>query len=291
MISKRWAILLSVLCSRARAAPPAVTIAPSPTGASCSFHVDHWDCTSLCTETSSWYGISTTVTNFDEFQNSLDSVYKSRSLTGNSIPVHTTAFTFPGLGYITAYGYYNSEALKSAGYQIISGVSTITEPCKPTASLPPSPTGSDCTPHGDHFLRKHANPMVTTGIALPACPNLRRRQEPLQQANHQLLLPVNLMTIIGTVPQASQYLQRHLGGLLQRANRLQPLLPANPMETTGTALQACHTLQPLQGPLHQANHQQPRLANLMTIIGTVPQASQYLQHHLEDLPQRASRQE
>ncbi|EEP75448.1 predicted protein [Uncinocarpus reesii 1704] len=158
MALHRWAvaIVISVLHGHTLAYPRAVTVPPSPTGASCTLHEDHWDCTSFCTTTSSWSGIATTVTDFGAFKSSLDAEYSTGPFSGNKVPVHTTAFSFPGAGLITAYGYYDSNALKSAGYEIISGVTSITGLCEPTATLPPSPTGSSCHPHGDHW---HCEPL------------------------------------------------------------------------------------------------------------------------------------
>lgn len=105
----------------------------------------------ICTSTSAYYGIATTVTDYDAFLSSLDAVYSTgtRPFTDTEIPVHTSVFDFPGLGTITAYGFYDASALRAAGFSITSGVTTITGPC-PTATLPPSPTGSLCSPHGDH---------------------------------------------------------------------------------------------------------------------------------------------
>ncbi|KMP00029.1 hypothetical protein CIRG_00171 [Coccidioides immitis RMSCC 2394] len=170
MVLNQWVVVsvLSVLHGHALAFPRPEYIPPSPGGGSCMYaglphshynlpfladHLDssdgdHGDCSSLCTTTSSWTGIATSVSDFGAFKSSLDAKYGTEPSSGDRIPVHTTAFSFPGAGYITAYGYYNSKALSSAGYKIISGVTTITGPCEPTATLPPSPTGSACEPHG-----------------------------------------------------------------------------------------------------------------------------------------------
>jgi hypothetical protein len=71
---------------------------------------------------------------------------------GTRVPFFTSVVQVgPGRLY-TGYGYYDSEALKSAGYSIITSVVTTTTCPKTTATptLPPSPTGSLCSPHGDH---------------------------------------------------------------------------------------------------------------------------------------------
>ncbi|PSN61815.1 hypothetical protein BS50DRAFT_651240 [Corynespora cassiicola Philippines] len=112
---------------------------------------------SLCTTTSEYYGIATTVTDYDDFIESLSSMYSTTTFTGSEVPVHTTVTDFPGIGVITAYGYYDADALRSAGISIISGVTTFVGSCS-TATLPPSPTGSLCEPHGDHW---HCQPLST----------------------------------------------------------------------------------------------------------------------------------
>ncbi|PGH23449.1 hypothetical protein AJ80_02559, partial [Polytolypa hystricis UAMH7299] len=162
-----WAIVAALgLCDRARevfALPQAGTIPPSPTGASCTFHQDHWDCTSQCTTTTSYLGIATSISDYDSFISSMNAVYSTGgSFSGSEVPVYTNAFTFPGLGLITAYGYYDSDALTSAGYSIISGVTTITAPCEETPTLPPSPTGSLCSPHGDHWHCEPTPPITSS---------------------------------------------------------------------------------------------------------------------------------
>lgn len=112
----------------------------------------------ICTTTTLTYGIATTVTDYDAFISSLNSVFSTAtaSFTELEVPVHTTAFDFPGLGYITAYGFYDASALREAGFTVTSGLTTISGPC-PTATLPPSPTGSLCEAHGDHCKLSIAN--------------------------------------------------------------------------------------------------------------------------------------
>lgn len=106
---------------------------------------------SLCTKTLTDLGIDATVTHYASWMSSMSALYGTAAKSGDKVPVHTTIFTFPGLGLITAYGYFDSHALTSAGYKIITNTLTITTSCPTTtATLPPSPTGSICSPHGDH---------------------------------------------------------------------------------------------------------------------------------------------
>jgi hypothetical protein len=105
------------------------------------------------TRTRTQLGIDTSVTNYEEFISSLDARYSTPdvSFTGTeTVIVHTSVLTYPG-GSFTGYYTYDANALRSAGYNII----TVTEPyvtCPPTTTptLPPSPTASLCSPHGDH---------------------------------------------------------------------------------------------------------------------------------------------
>jgi hypothetical protein len=118
------------------------------------FHEDHWDCTTPCvTRTTTRYGISTTVTNYASFISSMNSAYSTSGVpfSGPSIPVYTTTATFGNGAQVTATGFYNSEALASAGFSFVTTVTNVVS-CPPTTTptLPPSPTGSLCSPHGDH---------------------------------------------------------------------------------------------------------------------------------------------
>lgn len=104
--------------------------------------------------TTTVYGIPTAITDFGSFVSSMNSLYSTSGVpfSGTRVPFFTSVVQVsPGKLY-TGYGYYDSEALKSAGYSIITSVVTTTT-C-PTSSLtptlPPSPTGSLCSPHGDH---------------------------------------------------------------------------------------------------------------------------------------------
>ncbi|EHA45768.1 hypothetical protein MGG_17855 [Pyricularia oryzae 70-15] len=149
----------------------------------CEPYDDHWHCppgvsppitpppqppsaTSLCASTTGYVGIATTVTDYDAFTRSLNSVHRTTgapSLSGTRVPVYTTTRTFPSLGLITAYGYYDSHALSSAGFSFVSGLTVVTTACSPnTPTLPPSPTGSICSPHGDHC----SNPAPSTSSPL-----------------------------------------------------------------------------------------------------------------------------
>jgi hypothetical protein len=83
----------------------------------------------------------------------MNSVYSTSGVrfSGPSVPVFTTTTSFGNGQKVTATVFYNSAALSSAGYSFVTTVTTITS-CPPTTTptLPPSPTGSLCSPHGDH---------------------------------------------------------------------------------------------------------------------------------------------
>jgi hypothetical protein len=98
------------------------------------------------------YGIDTTVVNYPSFVSSLNKEYSSsgESFSGTRIPVFTTIVPFDNGETMTAYGYYHSSVLAEAGYRIVSSITTVTSCVEETATLPPSPTGSVCEPHGDH---------------------------------------------------------------------------------------------------------------------------------------------
>ncbi|KAL0937635.1 uncharacterized protein CTRU02_207366 [Colletotrichum truncatum] len=137
----------------AAALPQGGSIPPSPTGADCSFHVDHWDCATPCaTRTSTQLQVAATITNLPEFMDSMNARYSTSgvSFSGTRVVVHTSLYSFPG-GSFTGYGVYDSNALRSAGYSIVTSLSVFTTCPTATPTLPPSPTGSLCSPHGDHF--------------------------------------------------------------------------------------------------------------------------------------------
>lgn len=76
---------------------------------------------------------------------------KGVAFSGPSIPVYTTTASYGNGNQVTATIYYDSEALSRAGYTITDTTTTVVS-CPPTTTetLPPSPTGSLCSPHGDH---------------------------------------------------------------------------------------------------------------------------------------------
>lgn len=118
----------------------------------CSFHQDHWDCVTPClTVTSTRLAIDATITGYDDWFSSMNSEYSTSgvSWSGSRVFVHTSVYDYPG-GSFTGYGVYDSHALTKAGYNVITEQVTTTS-CPPTSvTMSPSPTGSDCSPHGDH---------------------------------------------------------------------------------------------------------------------------------------------
>ncbi|KAH7311270.1 hypothetical protein B0I35DRAFT_514097 [Stachybotrys elegans] len=122
------------------------------------------------TSTTVMLGIDTTISNLEEWQSSMDAEYSSlASVVGvETVFVHTSIYTFPG-GSFTGYQTYNSEALLSAGYNIVTQTATITMCAETSATdeLPPAPTtGINCEPHGDHW---HCNPLTTSGTETREC--------------------------------------------------------------------------------------------------------------------------
>jgi len=85
----------------------------------------------------------------------MNSVYSSSGVrfSGASIPVYTSTATFANGGGVTLTAYYNSAALSSAGYAITDTVIATVSCPRTTPTLQPSPTGSLCSPHGDHCKR------------------------------------------------------------------------------------------------------------------------------------------
>jgi hypothetical protein len=112
------------------------------------------------TVTTTQVGIATTVSDLSAFQSSMDAKYSKTpggQITGNTVFIHTSVYTYPG-GSFTGYGIYESDALASEGFSFVTATVTETS-CEPTEppetdepaeTLPPSPTGSICSPHGDH---------------------------------------------------------------------------------------------------------------------------------------------
>ncbi|KAI9150553.1 MFS transporter M2 [Paramyrothecium foliicola] len=134
--ASRFSLLITLLaflsCGSALALPRGTTAEPQ------------------CTTTTQELAIDHTATDYDAFISSLNAVFgEEAERTGIQVPIHTTALDFPGLGHITAYGSYNSEALECAGYKVIITKRSIIGPC--SAGLPPPSTGSDCSPHTDHW--------------------------------------------------------------------------------------------------------------------------------------------
>ncbi|KAB5576629.1 hypothetical protein GE09DRAFT_904847, partial [Coniochaeta sp. 2T2.1] len=125
------------------------------------------------TTTTTHVGINTVIGNPEAFKSSLDAKYsKSGAPITNTVFVHTSVYTYPG-GSFTGYGIYESGALASEGYDFVTRTVTetsceTTEPPKTephdhddhdhSDELPVSPTGSICTPHGDHW---HCHPSTT----------------------------------------------------------------------------------------------------------------------------------
>jgi len=102
---------------------------------------------------STYYGIDTTVSNYNGFVQSMNSAYSSSGevFSGTRIPVFTTVQYLSDGRSFTAYGFYHKTVLEEAGYSIYSSITTITKCTTSTSvALPPSPTGSICSPHGDH---------------------------------------------------------------------------------------------------------------------------------------------
>lgn len=125
----------------------------SPSGLDCSWHLDHWDCSATCaTITSTRLGIVATVTDYPSWLTSMNSAYSTSGVdfSGTRVFVHTSVYEYPG-GSFTGYGVYDSHALTRAGYTVVEQ-DYVTTSCPPstTFSLPPSPTGSICSPHQDH---------------------------------------------------------------------------------------------------------------------------------------------
>ncbi|RYP54596.1 hypothetical protein DL768_000656 [Monosporascus sp. mg162] len=109
------------------------------------------------TSTTTQLAIATSLVDYSAFLVSMNHQFSTSgtSFTGETVFVWTTVETYPG-GSFTAYGVYDSNALTSAGYSVMTETATITSCSTPaetteTESLPPSPTGSLCSPHGDHW--------------------------------------------------------------------------------------------------------------------------------------------
>ncbi|RYP66609.1 hypothetical protein DL770_008768 [Monosporascus sp. CRB-9-2] len=122
------------------------------------------------TSTTTQLAIATSLADYSAFLDSMNHQFSTSgaSFTGETVFVWTTVETYPG-GSFTAYGVYDSNALTSAGYNVTTETATITSCSTPaetteTESLPPSPTGSLCSPHGDHW---HCEATSTGGDTAP----------------------------------------------------------------------------------------------------------------------------
>lgn len=103
------------------------------------------------TITSTRLAIDATVTDYISWLSSMNDAYSTPGVPFSGtdrVFVHTTLETYPG-GSFTGYFTYDRHALTEAGYFIITETTTTTD-CAAEPTLPPSPTGSDCSPHGDH---------------------------------------------------------------------------------------------------------------------------------------------
>jgi hypothetical protein len=118
-----------------------------------SWHLDHWDCAAPCsTVTNTRLAIDATITDYPSWLESMNLAHSTSGVpfSGTRVFVHTSVYEYPG-GSFTGYGVYDSHALTRAGYSVIDEeVVTTTCPPSTTFSLPPSPTGADCSPHQDH---------------------------------------------------------------------------------------------------------------------------------------------
>ncbi|KAF3359926.1 hypothetical protein VdG1_01616 [Verticillium dahliae VDG1] len=149
-MARSWTAPL-LMAGLAAALPQGTPVAPSPSGQDCTWHEDHWDCLAPCeTVTTTRLAIDATVTDWDAFRSSMDAEHSTSDVpfTGSSVFVHTSLYTYPG-GSFTGYQLYDSHALTRAGFSITTELVAETS-CPTTFTLPPSPTGANCSPHQDH---------------------------------------------------------------------------------------------------------------------------------------------
>lgn len=96
-------------------------------------------------------GINSDVTAFSSFKSSLNAKYNTPA-TPTPVVIYT-ASTVIGTRSLSATGFYDYNPLTSEGFEIYTSV-FVTTSCTPltttTPTLPPSPTGSICSPHIDH---------------------------------------------------------------------------------------------------------------------------------------------
>jgi len=126
---------------------------------------DHPPGSTCFTTTRTVYGIPTAMSNYASFLSSMNSAYSTAGVawSGTRIPVYTTVATLASGAQATGYGYYDSNALALAGYSVVTSV-VATTTCVPlstsTPTLPPSPTGPDCTLHGDRCMCLSSYPLL-----------------------------------------------------------------------------------------------------------------------------------
>ncbi|KAK4243075.1 hypothetical protein C7999DRAFT_45028 [Corynascus novoguineensis] len=136
MMKRAFYAAAALLANRAAALPQAIP--PSP-------------CT---TTTKTQLGIHSSVTNFAHFMSSMNQHWSTSGVPFSGterIYVYTSIETYEG-GSFTGYYTYDAHALRSAGYSITTNtVHSVSCPPTSTPTLPPSPTGSLCSPHGDHW--------------------------------------------------------------------------------------------------------------------------------------------
>lgn len=97
------------------------------------------------------YGIATTITDQLSFKSSMISAYSTPGVEWSGVRVgyYTTIdMALNGEEYTGTF-FFDSNALTSAGF-VVTSVESLTTTCPEVASLPPSPTGSVCSPHHDH---------------------------------------------------------------------------------------------------------------------------------------------
>ncbi|CAG9998823.1 unnamed protein product [Clonostachys byssicola] len=197
---------------------------------------------STITKTS--YAVATTVTDISSFRSSLNSRFSTPgvSWSGARVPYYSTVLTGGnGVPYTGIY-YYDSHALSSAGYEVISAPhTTISCPPTTTPTLPPSPTGSGIViplplRPGLKFPQKRAAPMGITGIVHLVSLNRPHLHLPLQ-LHLQLRRSVSPTGTIGIVLLVSpnpQHLHRPLSAPHQPSARRQLSVRASLMEIIGT---------------------------------------------------------
>ncbi len=241
------------------------------------------------------YGIPTVVTNYAVFLSSMNRAYSTAGVpwSGTRIPVYTTVATLGSGAQATGYGYYDSNALALAGYNVITSVVTTTTCVTSTSTptLPPSPTGSDCTPHGDHCMKS----LVSVHVLLALTVSIQGiASHGLRLLSHQQQASASLMVTTGIARQVfrNRPLPRHSRPLRQQQARRPESV--NLMATTGIVHQVFRSplhlrrSQPLQQQQTPQPRPQPRRrenAKLMAITGIVLQVSrnQLLLRHSQPL--------